>query len=64
MDTYLTDEAAASTQVFRVYRETPPRYPAGAICSSSNEAAFCFVLTNHRGGSRNRGDLFAGARQK
>ena len=26
LDTYLTDEAAASTRVFRVYRETPPHY--------------------------------------
>jgi mannose-6-phosphate isomerase-like protein (cupin superfamily) len=29
IDTYLTDEAAASARVFRVYRETPPHYPAG-----------------------------------
>ena len=29
MDTYLTDETAASARVFRVYRETPPRYHAG-----------------------------------
>jgi len=27
LDTYLTDEAAASARVFRVYRETPPHYP-------------------------------------
>jgi hypothetical protein len=27
MDTYLTDEAAASARVFRVYRETPRRVP-------------------------------------
>src|ERR1700732_2749483 len=30
MDTYLTDEAAASARVFRVYRETPPHYHAGS----------------------------------
>lgn len=29
LDTYLTDEAAASSRVFRVYRETPPHYHAG-----------------------------------
>jgi mannose-6-phosphate isomerase-like protein (cupin superfamily) len=29
LDTYLTDEAAASARVFRVYRETPPHYHAG-----------------------------------
>lgn len=29
LDTYLTDEPAASTRVFRVYRETPPHYHAG-----------------------------------
>jgi mannose-6-phosphate isomerase-like protein (cupin superfamily) len=29
MDTYLTDEAAASARVFRVYPETPPHYHAG-----------------------------------
>ena len=28
MDTYLTDEEAASARVFRVYRETPPHYHA------------------------------------
>jgi mannose-6-phosphate isomerase-like protein (cupin superfamily) len=28
MDTYLTDEAAASARVFRVCRETPPHYHA------------------------------------
>ncbi len=30
LDVYLTDEAAASTRVFRVYRETPPHYHAGS----------------------------------
>jgi mannose-6-phosphate isomerase-like protein (cupin superfamily) len=30
VDTYLTDEAAASARVFRVYRETPPHYHAGS----------------------------------
>jgi quercetin dioxygenase-like cupin family protein len=30
LDTYLTDEAAASPRVFRVYRETPPHYHAGS----------------------------------
>jgi len=30
LDTYLTDEAAASARVFRVYRETPPHYHAGS----------------------------------
>ena len=29
LDTYLTDEAAASARVFRVYRETPAHYHAG-----------------------------------
>ena len=28
LDTYLTNEAAASARVFRVYRETPPHYHA------------------------------------
>ncbi|MGA9718082.1 MAG: cupin domain-containing protein [Acidobacteriaceae bacterium] len=28
LDTYLTDEAAASSRVFRVYRSTPPHYHA------------------------------------
>lgn len=30
LDTYLTDEAAASARVFRVYRETPAHYHAGS----------------------------------
>ena len=30
LDTYLTDEPAASARVFRVYRETPPHYHAGS----------------------------------
>ena len=30
LDTYLTDEAAASARVFRVYRKTPPHYHAGS----------------------------------
>jgi len=30
LDVYLTDEAAASTRVFRVYRETPPHYHANS----------------------------------
>jgi mannose-6-phosphate isomerase-like protein (cupin superfamily) len=30
LDTYLTDEASASTRVFRVYRETPAHYHAGS----------------------------------
>jgi mannose-6-phosphate isomerase-like protein (cupin superfamily) len=30
LNTYLTDEAAASPRVFRVYRETPPHYQAGS----------------------------------
>jgi mannose-6-phosphate isomerase-like protein (cupin superfamily) len=30
LDTYLTDEASASSRVFRVYRETPPHYHAGS----------------------------------
>ena len=29
LDTYLTNEAAASARVFRVYRETPAHYHAG-----------------------------------
>lgn len=29
LDTYLTDEAAASARIFRVYRQTPPHYHAG-----------------------------------
>jgi mannose-6-phosphate isomerase-like protein (cupin superfamily) len=29
LDTYLTNEDAASARVFRVYRETPPHYHAG-----------------------------------
>jgi mannose-6-phosphate isomerase-like protein (cupin superfamily) len=28
LDTYLTNEAAASARVFRIYRETPPHYHA------------------------------------
>jgi mannose-6-phosphate isomerase-like protein (cupin superfamily) len=38
LDTYLTDEAAASARVFRVYRETPPHYHLG-----SNE--YLYVLS-------------------
>lgn len=30
LDTYLTDEAAASARVFRVYRPTPPHYHLGS----------------------------------
>jgi len=30
LDTYLTDEEAASARVFRVYRETPPHYHMGS----------------------------------
>jgi mannose-6-phosphate isomerase-like protein (cupin superfamily) len=30
LDTYLTDEAAASARVFRVYRETPAHYHVGS----------------------------------
>jgi mannose-6-phosphate isomerase-like protein (cupin superfamily) len=30
LDHYLTDEPAASTRVFRVYRETPPHFHAGS----------------------------------
>jgi mannose-6-phosphate isomerase-like protein (cupin superfamily) len=30
LDIYLTDEEAASSRVFRVYRETPPHYHAGS----------------------------------
>ena len=30
LDSYLTDEEAASVRVFRVYRATPPRYHAGS----------------------------------
>jgi mannose-6-phosphate isomerase-like protein (cupin superfamily) len=30
LDTYLTDEAAASARVFRVYRGTPPHYHEGS----------------------------------
>lgn len=30
LDTYLTDEAAASARVFRVYRETPAHFHAGS----------------------------------
>ena len=30
LDTYLTDEEAASARVFRVYRETPAHYHAGS----------------------------------
>jgi mannose-6-phosphate isomerase-like protein (cupin superfamily) len=30
LDTYLTDEAAASARVFRVYRETPAHYHEGS----------------------------------
>jgi len=38
LDTYLTDEAAASARVFRVYRETPPHYHAGS-------AEYLYVLS-------------------
>jgi mannose-6-phosphate isomerase-like protein (cupin superfamily) len=38
IDTYLTDEAAASARVFRVYRETPPHYHAGC-------AEYLYVLS-------------------
>jgi mannose-6-phosphate isomerase-like protein (cupin superfamily) len=30
LDTYLTNEEAASSRVFRVYRETPPHYHVGS----------------------------------
>lgn len=30
LDTYLTNETAASARVFRVYQETPPHYHAGS----------------------------------
>lgn len=30
LDVYLTDEASASTRLFRVYRSTPPHYHAGS----------------------------------
>jgi mannose-6-phosphate isomerase-like protein (cupin superfamily) len=30
LDVYLTDEAAASTRVFRVYRSTPPHFHRGS----------------------------------
>src|SRR3984885_16380317 len=30
LDTYLTDEEAASARVFRVYRDTPPHYHVGS----------------------------------
>jgi mannose-6-phosphate isomerase-like protein (cupin superfamily) len=30
LDTYLTNEEAASARVFRVYRETPPHYHIGS----------------------------------
>lgn len=30
LDVYLTDEAAASTRVFRVYRDTPPHFHRGS----------------------------------
>jgi quercetin dioxygenase-like cupin family protein len=30
LDLYLTDEASASTRVFRVYRETPPHFHANS----------------------------------
>ena len=30
LDTYLTDEVAASSRVFRVYRETPAHYHEGS----------------------------------
>jgi mannose-6-phosphate isomerase-like protein (cupin superfamily) len=30
LDTYLTNEEAASARVFRVYRETPPHYHVGS----------------------------------
>ena len=30
LDTYLVDESAASTRVFRVYRRTPPHYHANS----------------------------------
>jgi mannose-6-phosphate isomerase-like protein (cupin superfamily) len=30
LDTYLTNEPAASARVFRVYRETPPHYHEGS----------------------------------
>ena len=30
LDTYLTDEIAASSRVFRVYRETPAHYHEGS----------------------------------
>lgn len=30
LDTYLTNEAAASARVFRVYRATPPHYHVGS----------------------------------
>jgi len=61
LDTYMTDDASASSRVFRVYRETPPHYHAG-----SDE--YLYVLTGrgtfwigdvHNGGEFAPGDFLA-----
>src|ERR1700740_876822 len=53
LDTYLTDEAAASARVFRVYRETPPHYHAGSdeyLYVLSGRGTFWMGDASSRGG--------------
>jgi mannose-6-phosphate isomerase-like protein (cupin superfamily) len=59
LDTYLTNEAAASARVFRVYRGTPPHYHAGSdeyLYVLSGKGTF-WMGTAENGGAFARGDL-------
>jgi len=59
LDTYLTNEAAASARVFRVYRGTPPHYHAGSdeyLYVLSGKGTF-WMGTAENGGAFTPGDL-------
>jgi len=59
LDTYLTNEAAASARVFRVYRGTPPHYHAGSdeyLYVLSGKGTF-WMGTAENGGAFAPGDL-------
>jgi hypothetical protein len=52
LDTYLTNEPAASARVFKVYRDTPPHYHA--TCDESlRSVRHRLVLDGQRGGNGN-----------
>ena len=57
LDTYLTNETAASARVFRVYRETPPHYHAG---SDEYLYVLCGRGTFWMGEAGNGGEFAAG----